>query len=322
MTRPRRRRALSASFAAALAAAAAVALGVFASGSSGMVAGRPEHHPQLVWVACNRNAANGGPSTFTPLSDAAAAALVTPERETRPYNAKRYTLNGQVHAATNDYVPTTAQLAAFLHSKTSLGQTVTQLNPYLRFVDGRDGMRRPSTDDLIQWAAHKWGIPENWLRAQYVEESYWNSFMLGDDTPVTGAYYPSYPSQARAAGRLNVYQSMGIAQVRWNPDGSVDPGNEPLRWESTAFNIDFQAAMVRFYYDNPRGSRTAWGDSSYKPCEQWASIGGWNSPYPWNNAEQQHYIDEVRQWLHDRQWKTRSFVNWSPSSFPPGISFP
>ena len=34
-----------------------------------------------------------------------------------------------------------------------------QFNPYLQYVDGRDGMTDPSTDDLIQWAAHKWGIP-------------------------------------------------------------------------------------------------------------------------------------------------------------------
>ena len=50
-------------------------------------------------------------------------------------------------------------------AKSSSGQSNVAFNPYYRYVDGRDGLLRPSTDDLIQWAAHKWGIPENWLRA-------------------------------------------------------------------------------------------------------------------------------------------------------------
>jgi hypothetical protein len=282
---------------------------------------RPEFDPQRTWAPCNRNAVAGGPSTFTPLSDAAAAALVTREAETRPYNDKAYRLDGTRYAAPNDYVPTALQLAAFRASKTSFGQTVTQLNPYLNYVDGRDGLRSPSTDDLIQWAAHKWGIPEDWLRAQYALESYWNSYMLGDPAPVPQSLYLEYPALQRMLGTGNVYESSGIAQVKWIPDGSSDPGTEPLSWESTAFSVDFQAATVRFYYDNPSGSRTAWGDAAYSPCQKWQSIGGWNSPYPWANAEQQTYIAKVQHLLDSAAWKTSTFLNWTPASFPPAISF-
>jgi len=302
--------------------AACIAVGLIVSeSSSSAVAWHRELHPQNAWAACNANAHNKGPSTFTPLSDPAAAALVTPEIETRPFNAKPYTLGGQAYASTDAYVPSLQAVERFRASRTSLGQTEVQLNPYLRYVDGRDGMHDPSTDDLIQWAAHKWGIPEDWLRAQYVEESYWNSFMLGDVTAVSSAWYPRFPTQARISPGSDVYESMGLAQVRWKPDGSVDAGTEPLRWESAAFNIDYQAAMVRFYYDNPEGTRTEWGDSSYVPCQQWDSIGGWNSPYPWHNAEQARYIGEVQHWLAAQQWRTSSFTTWTPSSFPPGITF-
>jgi hypothetical protein len=299
---------------------ACIAVGLFVSqSSSSHVVWRTESHPQNGWAPCNRNAHSRRGSTFAPLSDAAAAALVTREPETRPYNAKRYTLAGHTYRSTNSFVPSAAAIRAFRRSRTSLGQTEVQLNPYLRFVDGRDGLHNPSTDDLIQWAAHKWGIPENWLRAEYVEESYWNSFMLGDLGRVSSAAYARYPVQARVSGQ-RVYESMGVAQVRWSPSGSVDAGTEPLRWESTAFNIDYQAAMVRFYYDNPRMTRTQWGDASYVPCQKWNSIGGWNSPYPWRNAEQARYVGEVKHWLAVRQWRTSSFTDWTPPSFPPGIS--
>jgi hypothetical protein len=299
--------------------AACIGVGLMLSqGSSGAVRWRRELHPQTTWAACSYNARNGKPSTFRPLSDAQAAALVTPEPETRPDNDKPYTLDGRPYASLNSFVPTEAAIQAFRRAKTSLGQTEVQFNPYLRYVDGQDGLHDPSTDDLIQWAAHKWGIPENWLRAEYVEESYWNGFMLGDLDTVAGSWVPSYPSQARVSDD-QVYESMGLAQVRWAPNGSVDPGAEPLRWESTAFNIDYQAAMVRFYYDNPGGTRSEWGDKSYEPCQEWESIGGWNSPYPWHNSEQQLYIGEVQHWLSARQWLSSSFINWSPSSLPPGI---
>jgi hypothetical protein len=284
-------------------------------------AGRAERHPQIAWRPCNRNARTTKVSTFRPLSDRRAAALVTHRPETRSYNARRYTLAGRSYPSLNAYTPTAAQLKAFRKAKISDGRTLVQFNPYLKFVDGLDGLRKPSTDDLIQWAAHKWGIPENWLRAQYVQESYWNGFQLGDEAAVRRSWYKRYPIEARVPNSLSVYTSMGMTQVKWIPDGSVGAGTEPLRWRSTAFNVDYQAAMVRFYYDNPSGARSSWPDD-YSPCEKWASIGGWFEPYPWHNAGQRQYIGEVRQHLRNRDWSTSTFIGTQPSSFPPGVSFP
>jgi hypothetical protein len=280
-----------------------------------------EHRPQSAWAPCNRNARNAKPSTFKPLSSAKAAALVTPEPETRPYNARRYALRGKHYPAANDYVPSPRQIRRYRNSRTSQGVPLLQFNPYVRYVDGRTGMRHPSTDELIQWAAHKWGIPENWLRAEYAVESYWNQFNLGDRTTVSSDWYHLYPYHSRIAGTSDVNQSLGIAQVRWIPDGSLEPGSEPLRWKSTAFNIDGQAAKIRLYYDNPSGARSAWNDPTYAPCQKWPSIGGWYNPYPWGNPDQAGYIKKVREYLDNREWDSASFLDWSPSSFPPGIAF-
>lgn len=291
-----------------------------ARGSVHIVLVRAEAHQQPAWAACNRNAHNSRPSTFHPMSDKAAAALVTHHRETRHLNASRYLLRGRLYPAINAYRPTTAQLRRFRASRLNDGRTVVQFNPYLQYVDGLDGLRHASTDDLIQWAAHKWGIPEDWLRAEYVQESYWNGFQMGDRASVSPHWYRLYPPQSRLPGG-RVYESLGITQVKWLPDGSIGAGTEPLRWESTAFNVDYQAAMVRFYYDNPEGTRSAWGDSTYAPCQSWRSIGGWFNPYPWGNAGQAQYVDEVQQHLASRTWATSSFVDWAPDSSPPGIRF-
>jgi hypothetical protein len=245
---------------------------------------------------------------------------VTPEPETRPFNDRVYSVGGKRYPGANEYVPTAAQLQRFRSSRISSGQPALQFNPYFRYVDGRDGIHDPPTDELIQWSAHKWGIPEDWLRAEYVQESYWNQFQLGDEHTVPRSWYDLYPVQARVPHTLEVYRSLGITQVQWTPDGSIGPGSNPLRWESTAFNLDYQAAMVRFYYDNPSGARSSWGDKTYTPCDAWRSIGGWYRPYPWGNADQAGYISDVRQHLADHTWTSGSFKGWTFSP-PSAIRF-
>ena len=243
---------------------------------AGTPASGSELSPQTVWVA---------PGT-APLSDSAAAALVTHELETRPGNV-----------TANDYVPTSAQLQAFYSAVKSNGETVVQSNPLDAYVTGRPGLSNPSTDDLIQWAAHKWGIPEDWLRAEMVVESAWNQSELGDLTTVSSSWYSLYPPQAQASGS-QVYQSMGISQIRWAPDGSDSAGTEPLRWESTAFALDYLGATIRWYYDGD----CSWCGSGYSAGQQWNSVGAWYEPYPWGNSGQQSYVQQVQTALTNRTW--------------------
>lgn len=111
------------------------------------------------WVPSNR-------ANFTPLSDQAAAADVIPTPENRPGND-----------AANSYLPTAAQLQAFYAATDSNANNILADNPYLRSVTGHCA---GTTDEIIQWAAWKWGVPEDWLRAQYVVESYWRQSTLGN----------------------------------------------------------------------------------------------------------------------------------------------
>ncbi len=273
--------------------------------------------PQISWTTC------GNGTLIVPMSSSAAATLVTHQPETRPYNARNYTIGGIAHIAANNYVPTDAEISNFrTGQKDSSGRTNLQTNPYSAYVDGRPGLSNPSTDDLIQWAAHKWGIPEDWLRAQYVNESYWSQYGLGDRVTENATDYPLFPVQSRVPNtNSDVYESMGITQVKWRPNGSASLGTEPVRWESTAFNIDYQASAIRFYYDNPNNVRSAWGDTTYKACDQWNSIGGWFQPYPWGNSGQQTYVANVQNHLSQRTWTTSSFLNWTPSNLPTSITF-
>jgi hypothetical protein len=264
--------------------ASQIALAVIAS----VVAVAPGHSsrhglhpgPQTTWA----------PPGSRPLSDAQAAALVVHHRENRPAN-KEY----------NDYVPTDAQLEAFHTARDQYG-VIDQGVREFKYVTGRPGLGNPSTDDLIQWVSRKWGIPTNWIRAQMVQESYWRQTDLGDEAKLPTKWYSLYPPQARRAnGR--VFESMGISQVKWIPDGSEDPGSEPLRWESTAFALDLYAAKVRFFYNGD----CHWCGRGYSAGQKWNSIGAWYEPTPWRNSGQRWYIAQVKRALAHRVWARRRF---------------
>jgi hypothetical protein len=239
-------------------------------------------------VTAATTVANWSPPGTRPLHDAEAAALVSPARELRGANARA-----------NRYVPTAAQLAAFRGARTNHGQTAVEFNPLLKYVTGRPkGLHRPTTDELIQWASHKWGIPTNLIRAQMVVESHWRQGFLGDPEHVPADWYGRYPGQARTRGG-NVYQSLGIAQVKWRPDGSVGAGTEPLRWRSTAFNLDYYAATLRYYFDG----YCHWCGPGYGPGQAANSVAAWYSPDPWNNGEARGYLRKVQQAVGSRAWK-------------------
>jgi hypothetical protein len=216
-----------------------------------------------------------------------------PAAETRPGNT-----------TANQYRPSSAELTAFMYGEVDVyGQNAVQGNPYFTHVTGGFS---GTTDEIIQWAAAKWGIPPDWLRAQDVLESHWYQSGTGDLTTVANpSAYPSYS----IVSSTQVYQSLGIGQIRWNhPDKNTSgPGTEPLRWKSTAFNLDYQGALERFYFDNPGNLRSSWGDSTYAPCENWLSLGGWYEPWPWNNTGQQDYITKVQSYLASRTWAQPGF---------------
>ncbi|MGI8523691.1 MAG: transglycosylase SLT domain-containing protein, partial [Nocardioides sp.] len=142
------------------------------------------------------------------LSDQEAASHVRRSSwEPRPQN---YTANHRV--------PTGDELAAFHAAQASVDEW--NVNPYAQQVTGDF---TGTTEEIIQWAAWKWGVDEDVLRAVASTESTWEQDAVARD----GQYY-----------------SYGITQVldQW-------AGTDPLARLSTAFNADFYGASLRFVFD-------------------------------------------------------------------------
>ena len=111
-----------------------------------------------------------------------------------------------------------------------------------------------------------------------------------------------YPVLSRLDAN-SVYESLGLTQIKWRPDGSLNPGTEPLRWKSTAFNADYAGANIRYYFDG----YCDWCGPGYEPDQEWLSVGAHYQPSPWGNDGMLSYIDHIREHWWGRPWEDPDF---------------
>jgi hypothetical protein len=197
-----------------------------------------------------------------PLEDAAAAAKVHRSSwEPRPGNA----------AATHR-VPTAAQLRAFRRQSDQ---------PYSRWVTGRF---RGTTDEVIQWAAAKWGLSPNLVRAVAAIETWWKMGHVGDGGDSFGLFQVRRP-----------YHCRGLVCGLFRHDA--------------ALNADYYASVIRSYYDGRQTWLNTVADNGapYAAGDLWGSIGAWFSGR-WHVAGGEAYVARVKDYLKRRIWRTPDFA--------------
>ena len=131
--------------------------------------------------------------------------------------------------------------------------------PYARYVTGRF---TGTTDEVIQWAARKWGFKPDLLRAVATVESWWRMSTVGDNG-----------------------DSFGLFQVR-RPFHCTEPVCEQFRGDA-ALNADYYGGILRSYYDGKQGwLNTVSGENGkrYRRGDLWGSVGAWFSGRWWNTA--------------------------------------
>ena len=200
------------------------------------------------------------------LSDADAAAKVRRSSwEPRPSNATE-----------NATVPTSSQLSTFYSYTGQWGSCDNLRNKVTGKFTG-------TTDEIIQWAAWKWGLPEDVVRATAVTESWWDVDTVGDNG-----------------------QSFGLMQIKnvtkWHG------GTYPMSADATAFNVDYWAGMVRHYFEGCAGwmKDYSFNGTTYAAGDLWGSVGAWYAGN-WHSDAANWYIDEVKKHLTNRTWAGSGF---------------
>ena len=197
------------------------------------------------------------PAGADPIADPAAADRV---RETR-WEPRRG------NAEENQRRPSQEQIEDFRRRSTMANR------------DEVTGRYRGTTDEILQWAAHKWGFDPDLFRAVAYVESRWRMSAVGD-------------------GGL----SFGIFQMKRTYHCCV-----PLSSRYTAFNADYYGGILRSYLDGrekwlndvERGERYTAGDL-------WGSVGAWYAGR-WRTSEALGYIRSVQRAVKNEPWRDSDF---------------
>ncbi len=157
-----------------------------------------------------------------------------------------------------------------------------------------------TTEEILRWAACKWGINQDIVFAQAAVESWWRQTTMGDwensgCPPGHGLGVDGKPGLCP--------QSWGILQNRYPYETSTWPGIET----STAMNADTAYAIWRACFDGYQH----WLNSvphvgTYKAGNAWACVGRWYAGR-WRTAPAEQYIAKVRQYLNEKIWTTKDF---------------
>ena len=197
------------------------------------------------------------------------------------------------------------------------------------------------TDEIFQWAACKWGISDNVLRAIAVRESTWYQY----DVYPSGRCVYTYscgdlvltPDAATRtfcdglARRGHDYQvdhgvgrcpeTFGITGVMsWQaPAWGRMPGNQngtfPFNRNSTAFAVDYIASQLRGCYEGWEWWLDQTGTRDYGPGRLWGCVGAWYAG-EWRSADALDYIGLVRRELRNRTWLQPGWPRDRPACHP------
>ena len=165
-----------------------------------------------------------------------------------------------------------------------------------------------TTDEIIQWAACKWGIDEDIVRAQAAKESYWFQRATGDFTTDTTNCAPGHQTLGAdgVAGRCP--ESIGLLQVRY-PYHMTAFATDNDATVSTAYNLDYAYAGWRSCYEgNDTWLNNANPPRPYVAGDVWGCVGVWYSG-AWYSSAADGYIAAVQSYLSQRVWETTSFLN-------------
>jgi hypothetical protein len=150
--------------------------------------------------------------------------------------------------------------------------------PYQAYVTGDYS---GTTDEILQWGAHKWGFSPRLFRAVATVETWWHQSFVGDEG-----------------------SSFGLMQVRVPYHCCL-----PVIQTSTAFNVDYYGAILRAYYDGKQSFlQQVEHGRDYHPGDLWGSVGVWASGR-WHLGTSDSYVQQVKQRVADRVWRTPDFAN-------------
>ncbi|HSL11186.1 MAG TPA: hypothetical protein VLA82_07720 [Actinomycetota bacterium] len=246
--------------------------------------------------------------------------------------------NAEANARMPDPAAVSAALAS--RSRSGSGGYATRWDTWL--LPRVDGAFTGTTDEIIQWAACKWGIADNLLRAIAVRESTWYqdptyasgrcvpNWGCGDlvdrPTPATRRYCRGlaeagghdYEADHGAGICPKTFSIAGV--MSWqDPDWGRYPANQngtfPFNRDSTAFAVDYLAASLRGCIEGWEPWLANTSDRPYRRGDVRGCVGAWFAG-AWWTPDAKTYVARVRRVIERRTWLRSSFARTTPPCDP------
>lgn len=173
-----------------------------------------------------------------------------------------------------------------------------------KYILGRiTGHYTGTTDEIFQWAAVKWGLPDNLLRTVAYMESNWHQSNFGDYVEDSAECLPGY----RKLPCPVTFGIVGTKSTSWR-------GIYPWNRDSTAAAVDVLGGWLRGCYEGwvwwlrDHGST---GAGKYRAGDIWGCVGAWYSGRWHDGGASGHggesYLVRARNWEKLRPWLRRGF---------------
>jgi hypothetical protein len=193
-----------------------------------------------------------------------------------------------------------------------------------------DGQHSGTTDENIQWAACKWGISDNVLRAMAAAESTWFQGARNADgscvekrgcgdlveraTPASRTFCDELDRHGYDYARdygdgvcpktFSIIGVMAWQDPDWGPMADNQNGTFPFSRDSTAFALDYAAAHLR-------GCMEGWitwltHRDGFRRGDLWGCVGVWYAG-DWELPAAREYAGRVKELMEDRFWLRSDF---------------
>ena len=203
-----------------------------------------------------------------------------------------------------------------------------------------DGQFTGTTDEIIQWAACKWGLKDNMLRADAVRESTWfqvlhfsdgqcywkrgcgdpfrgvtdNSKVYCDGIAQFGHDYqadksstvgasPYSPQPGLCPQTFSIFGIKAWENPKWVAPAPPYPGNQNGTFP---FSRDSTALAADYFASFLRGCYEGWIKWLGPSGDIWGCVGSWYSG-DWHSAAAEHYITNVQRELTNHTWLDATF---------------
>jgi hypothetical protein len=201
-----------------------------------------------------------------------------------------------------------------------------------------DGQFTGTTDEIFQWAACKWGLSDNLLRAIAFQESTWYQYeaypsgrpvvtwgsgdMMPAGTPGSDVYCAAvarygyeYQGDFGAGICPQTFSIVGIKSWQ-NPTWGLMPDNQngtfPFNRDSTAFALDYLASDLRGCLEGWEPWLDGTGPVHYRAGDVWGCVGSWYAG-EWRTTRALGYAHRVRRELRNRTWLESDWKRIGPS---------